>query len=168
MNATTGLTLAGLTAAVIVLIYNLRPWYTGGREMKHLVAFGKGSALGVVSAVCPGGLLGWAHAHSGAAANAGGSRIAGATTGVRPSAPIAHRALGGLDQNGACVVVLIAVLVGLAWKFAGKQDKKRIVGGAFVASVLCLTAGVIGMLTWVPGALNSVGASAAHAVGVQQ
>jgi hypothetical protein len=164
MNST-GVTLAGLVTALVITYFNLRPWWVGGREAKLLAPFGKGSALGLISAVCPGGILGWLHSHSAGAADTGGSRLTGSATGIRPSAPIAHRDLGGLDQNGAVIAVLIALAVALAWKFAGKKDKKRIVGGAFVTSVLCLTAGVAGALTWVPGLLNSTGASAVHAIG---
>lgn len=162
---TTGLTLAGLTCAAVVLLLNLRPWWAGSRELKILAPFGKGSALGLMTAVCPGGILGWLHTHSAGAANAGGGRITSSATGVHTAAPVAHRALGGLTQPGACIVVLIALLVILAWKAAGKKDKRRIIGGAFVTSVLCLTAGVVGALTWVPGVLNGAGASVAHAVG---
>lgn len=164
MNTATGISLAGLTVAAVILYANLRPWWTGNRDAKQLAAFGKGASLGVVSAVCPGGILGWLHTHSGAAADAGGNRITNATTGVKASAPIAHRALGGLDMPGACVVVVLAFGVVLAWRAAGKNDKKRMVGGAFVASALCLTAGVIGLLTWLPGSLNTVGNQVVHAV----
>lgn len=161
---TTSVTLAGLTVAAIVLYANLRPWWTGNRDAKQLAAFGKGASLGVVSAVCPGGILGWLHAHSGSAADAGGARLTNATTGVKATAPIAHKALGGLDAPGACVVVVLTACMVLAWRAAGKGDKKRMAGGAFVASVLCLTAGVIGMLTWLPGSLNSAGNQVLHAV----
>jgi len=165
MNTTTGITLGGLTAAAIVLLYNLRPWWTGNRDAKQLAAFGKGTALGLVSAVCPGGILGWLHAHSGGAANSAGGRITSGATGVHAAAPVAHRSLTGLDEPGACVVAVLAIVVVIAWKAAGKRDKWRMAGGTFVASVLCLTAGVIGALTWMPGLLNGVGASVAHAVG---
>lgn len=156
---TTGLTLAGLAAALVVLYANLRPWWAGNRDAKSLAPFGKGSALGIVSAVCPGGILGWAHAHSAAAANAGGGRLTSGATGIHPAAPVAHRTMGGLTPAGAVAVVLIAFAVALAWKTAGKADKKRIAGGAFVASVFCLSAGVVGLLSWVPGALNSAGSA---------
>lgn len=163
MNAT-GLTLAGLTAALVVLLANLRPWWTGNRDAKQLAAFGKGTALGVVSAVCPGGILGWLHAHAGAAANAGGDRITRGTTGVQAGTPVANKALGGLTSAGAVVVVVIAAVVVLAWRAAAKKDRWRISGGAFVASVLCLSAGVVGLLSWVPGVLNSAGAAVVGAV----
>jgi hypothetical protein len=154
---TTGLTLAGVALALVILYANLRPWWSGNRDAKQLAAFGKGSALGLVSAVCPGGILGWLHAHSAQAANAGGSKLTTGATGIKAAQPVAHRALGGLTPPGAVVVVVIAAAVVYAWRAAGKQDKKRIAGGAFVTSVACLSAGVVGLLTWVPGALNSIG-----------
>jgi hypothetical protein len=154
---TTGLTLAGLATALVVLYANLRPWWAGKRDAKQLAAFGKGSALGLVSAVCPGGILGWLHAHSATAANTAGDKLTTGATGVPTPAPVDHRALGGLTQAGAVVVVVIAAAVVWAWRAADKKDKRRIAGGAFVTSVACLTAGVAGALTWVPDALNSVG-----------
>jgi hypothetical protein len=159
MGATTGITLAGVAAALVIAYANFRPWWTGGRDPKHLAPFGKGSALGVVSAACPGGILGWLHSHSAGAANTGGGRLTTSTTGIQVSAPVAHRALGGLTQPGAVVAVVITAGVVFAWRAAGKQEKWRIVGGATVSSVLCLTAGVVGALTWVPGTLNSIGTS---------
>jgi hypothetical protein len=161
---TTGLTLAGLTAALVVLYANLRPWWASNRDAKQLAAFGKGSALGIVSAVCPGGMLGWLHTHSAQAANASGGKLTSGTTGIKASAPVAHRDLYGLTQTGGVIVVVITIAVFFAWRAAGKQDKKRIAGGAFVASVACLTAGVAGLLTWVPGTLNSIGDQIAGAL----
>lgn len=155
---TTGITLAGLAVALVVLYANLRPWWAGKRDAKQLAAFGKGSALGLMSAVCPGGILGWAHAHSGTAANAAGDKLTSTTTGIPTPAPVDHSSLGGLTQPGAVVVVFITAAVVWAWQAADKKDKRRIAGGAFVASVACLTAGVVGALTWVPGTLNAVGA----------
>lgn len=164
MTTTTTVTLSGLALALAVLYANLRPWWTGKREAKQLAAFGKGSALGLVSAVCPGGILGWSAAHSGTAANTGGDKLVHGTTGIKAGAPVAHQSMGGLSAPGAIVVALITFVVVLAWRAAGKQDKKRIAGGAFVTSVLCLTAGVAGALTWVPGTLNSIGAQLHTAV----
>lgn len=164
MTTTTTVTLSGLALALVVLYANLRPWWTGKREAKQLAPLGKGAALGLVSAVCPGGILGWAAAHSSAAANTGGDRLVHGTTGIKASDPVAHQSMGGLSAPGAVIVALITAVVVLAWRAAGKQDKKRIAGGAFVSTVLCLTAGVAGALTWVPGALNSVGAQLQAAV----
>ena len=157
MTGTTTLTLGGLLAALLVLIANLHPWWTGGREMKQLAAFGKGAAAAACAAACPGGLLGWAHHHTGAIGNGTGGRVNSAATGTNASAALSSGQLVGLGVTGAFVAVLIVFLVALSYKAAGKKDKKRMAGGAFVGSTFLLTAGVAGALQWLPGALTAAG-----------
>ncbi len=164
MTATTTLTLGGLLAALLILTANLYPWWTGNREMKQLSAFGKGFSAAACAAACPGGILGWAHSHSGTIANGAGERAGSATTGTTPTSGLTSGQLVGLGTTGAAIAVLTVFLVVLSYKAAGKKDKRRIVGGAFVGSVLCLTAGVAGMLAWLPGALNAAGDSVVAAV----
>lgn len=164
MTGTTTLTLGGLLAALLVLIANLHPWWTGGREMKQLAAFGKGVAAAACAAACPGGILGWAHSRSGAVANGAGERTGSAATGTTSGTGLTSGQLVGLGTTGAVIVVLAVFLVGLSYKAAGKKDKRRIVGGAFVGSTLCLTAGVAGALAWLPGALNGAGDAVVAAV----
>ncbi|MGI3198426.1 hypothetical protein ACRJ4B_16040 [Streptomyces sp. GTA36] len=157
MTGTTTLTLGGLLAALVVLVFNLHPWYRGGREMKQLAAFGKGFAATALAAACPGGVLGWTHTHAGGVANGAGGSIGKGATGLTSTGAVTSGRLGGLGVTGAIVVVLGVLLVVLAYKTAGKADKRRIVGGAFVGSTFLLTAGVAGALTWLPGALNGAG-----------
>ncbi|MFJ6905589.1 hypothetical protein [Streptomyces griseoluteus] len=157
MTGTTTLTLGGLLLAMIVLYANLRPWWTGGREIKKLAAFLKGFGTAACAAACPGGFLGWAHSHTGTLANGAGERIGENATGAAQTASLTSGQLAGLGATGAFVVALSVFAVGITWKEAAKADKRRIAGGAFVGSVLCLTAGVAGMLTWLPGALNATG-----------
>ncbi|MFE9684159.1 hypothetical protein [Streptomyces sp. NPDC006285] len=164
MTGTTTLTLGGLLAALLVLLANLHPWWTGTREMKQLAAFGKGFSAAACAAACPGGLLGWAHSRSGTVANGAGERTGAVTTGTTSASGITSGQLVGLGSTGAIVAVLVVFLVVLAYKKAGKADKKRIVGGAFVGSVLLLTAGVAGALAWLPGALNTAGVIVVDAV----
>jgi hypothetical protein len=164
MTGTTVLTLGGLLAALLVLIANLHPWWTGSREMKQLAAFGKGFAAAACAAACPGGLLGWAHSRSGTLANGAGERTGAAATGTSSGAGVTSGQLVGLGTTGALVAVAVVFLVGLAYKAAGKKDKKRIIGGAFVGSVLLLTAGVAGALSWLPDALNVGGEALVDAV----
>ncbi|NEY32071.1 hypothetical protein GTU99_07665 [Streptomyces sp. PRKS01-65] len=164
MTGTTTLTLGGLLAALIVLIANLHPWYRGGREMKQLSAFGKGFAAAACAAACPGGLLGWAHSRTGTIANGAGERAGSTATGTTHGSALTTGQLTGLTATGAVVVVLAVFLVVLAYKAAGKADKRRIVGGAFVGSVLLLTAGVAGALSWLPSALNVAGDGVVAAV----
>ncbi|MFB7776908.1 hypothetical protein [Streptomyces bauhiniae] len=157
MTGTTTLTLGGLLLALIILYANLKPWWTGGREIKKLSAFLKGFGAAACAAACPGGILGWVHSRSGTVANAAGERVGEGATGAAHTASLTGGQLADLGATGAFMVVLAVFAVGLAWKDAAKTDKRRIAGGAFVGSVLCLTAGVAGMLTWLPGALNATG-----------
>ncbi|MFD4572081.1 hypothetical protein ACFWNK_01880 [Streptomyces sp. NPDC058417] len=157
MTGTTALSLGGLLAALLILYANLRPWWVGNREMKRLAPFGKGFGGAACAAACPGGILGWAHSRSGTVANAAGERAGEGATGASQTQSLTTGQLTGLGMTGATIVVLVVFAVGLSWKAAGKDDKKRIAGGAFVGSVLCLTAGVAGLLAWLPGALNGVG-----------
>ncbi|MFI5687870.1 hypothetical protein [Streptomyces sp. NPDC051636] len=164
MNGTTTLTLGGLLAALLILTANLYPWYTGGREMKQLTMFGKGFAAAACAAACPGGLLGWAHAHTGSVANGTGERAGANAAGVTAGNSLTTGQLTGLGATGAVIAVLAVFLVFLSYKSAGKKDKRRIVGGFFVGSDLLLTAGVAGALSWLPGALNGVGDGVVAAV----
>jgi hypothetical protein len=164
VTATTTLTLGGLLAALLVLTANLYPWWTGNRELKQLAAFGKGFGAAACAAACPGGLLGWAHSHTGTVANGAGERTGAAATGTTSGTGLTTGQLTGLGATGAVVAVVAIFLTVLSYKAAGKKDKKRIAGGAFVGSVLLLTAGVAGALSWLPGALNATGDAVVAAV----
>lgn len=164
MTATDKLTLGGLLVALIILTCNLYPWYRGGREMSKLAAFGKGTSAGVCIAMCPGGILGWAHSRSGTVGNGLGERTSQATTGTASAQGLTTGQLVGLGATGAVIVVIAILLVVLAYKEAGKKDKRRILGGAYVGSTLCLTAGVAGALAWLPAAVNGVGDGVVAAV----
>jgi hypothetical protein len=164
VTGTSTLTLGGLLAALVILTFNLHPWWRGGREMKQLGSFGKGAAGGVCAAMCPGGILGWAHSRSGTAGNGAGERLSTATTGTASARGLTTGQLVGLGATGAVIVVLTVLLVVLAYKAAGKKDRRRILGGAYVGSTLCLTAGVAGLLAWLPSTLNMVGDGVVQAV----
>ncbi|MGW4028225.1 hypothetical protein ACWEFL_02715 [Streptomyces sp. NPDC004838] len=152
------LTLAGLALTAVILWANLRPWWTGSRDPKLLAAFGKGAALGILGAMCAGGLLGWLAGCAPGVGNTAGSKAVGAVTGAQPSSPLAAGSLSGsLTEEGAIVVFLVTVGVVMAWRKAGKDDKKRMAGGAFCGASLCATAGVAGALTFLPGLVNSTG-----------
>ncbi|MFJ4322230.1 hypothetical protein ACIP3A_03790 [Streptomyces tricolor] len=157
MTATNTLTLGGLLLALIILVCNLYPWWRGNRDMKMLAAFGKGAAAGISAAMCPGGILGWAHSRSGTVGNGIGERTSQATTGTASGQSLTTGQLVGLGATGAAIVVLTVLWVVLAYKEAGKKDRRRIIGGAYVGSTFCLTAGVAGALAWLPGTLNGLG-----------
>jgi hypothetical protein len=157
VTATSTLTLGGLLLALIILTCNLYPWWRGNRDMSKLAAFGKGLGGSVCAAACPGGILGWAHSRSGTVGNGVGERTGTALTGTSQAQGLTTGQLVGLGTTGAVVVVIAVTLVVLAYKEADKKDKRRIIGGAYVGSTLCLTAGVAGVLAWLPGALNGTG-----------
>jgi len=164
MTGTTTLTLGGLLAALLVLLANLHPWWKGGREFKQLAPFNKGFAAAACAAACPGGLLGWAHSHTGSIANGTGERASATASGTASGSALTTGQLVGLGATGAVIAVLAVALVVLEYKTAGKKDKRRITGGFFVGSVLLLTAGVAGALQWLPAALNGAGDAVVAAV----
>ncbi|UFQ18250.1 MULTISPECIES: hypothetical protein [Streptomyces] len=129
-----------------------------------LAPFGKGFAAAACAAACPRGLLGWAHSRSGTVANNAGERTGVATTGTNSASGITSGRLVGLGAAGAAIVVLVVFLVCLSYRAAGKKDKERILGGAYVGSVLLLTAGVAGALAWLPSLLKEIGGAAVIAL----
>jgi hypothetical protein len=164
VTATSTLTLGGLLFALVILTCNLYPWWTGNREMKQLASFGKGFGAAACAAACPGGILGWTHTRSGTVGNGVGERTSQATTGTTSAQGLTSGQLVGLGATGAVIVVIAVTLAVLAYKAAGKKDKRRILGGAYVGSTLCLTAGVAGALAWLPNALNGIGDGVVAAV----
>jgi hypothetical protein len=154
---TIGLSLAGLALVCAILWANLRPWWKGSRDPEQLRAFGTGGLLGAVSTMCSGGLLGWLSGCAPTAANTAGAKATQGVTGQAPGSTVTSGSLGELTPEGAVVVFLITVGTVLAWKAAGKQDKKRMAGGAFCGSCLCLTAGVAGALSFLPDLVNQAG-----------
>ncbi|SOR80558.1 MULTISPECIES: hypothetical protein [Streptomyces] len=126
------------------------------RQTWHSKGFG--------AAACPGGILGWAHSRSGTVGNGLGERTSQATTGTTSTQGLTTGQLVGLGATGAVIVVIAVLLVVLAYREAGRKDRRRIIGGAYVGSTLCLTAGVAGALAWLPGALNAVGDGVVAAV----
>lgn len=164
MTTSASLTLTGLAISLAILYANLRPWWTGSREAKQLVPFGSGFGLGALSTVCAGGLLGWLSGCARHGANSAGDKGVRGVTGSSGSGALTRGDLGQLTPEGACVVFLLTVAVFLAWKAAGKKDKKRIVGGGFCGATLCVTAGVAGALEWLPDAVNQAGTALRSAV----
>ncbi|MFF5285207.1 hypothetical protein [Streptomyces sp. NPDC013171] len=157
MNTATGLSLSGLALAVLVLAANLRRWWKGNRDPKDLAHFGQGFALGALATACAGGLLGWLAGCAPGIANSGGQKGVSGLTGASPSSPIARGSIGSLTEEGAVVVAIFAVAVVWSWRTAKKDEKKRLGGGLFCGSTLCATAGIAGMLTWLPELVNTIG-----------
>ncbi|MFI9079135.1 hypothetical protein ACIGW8_22140 [Streptomyces sioyaensis] len=159
MTSSTSLSLGGLALSLVVAYANLWPWWKAGHDPKKLIPFGQGFGLGAVSTICAGGLLGVLAGCSAGAGNRGGDKVLGGVTGTRGGGALARGDLGHLTPEGGVVVLLMTVGVVMAWKAAGKQDKRKIAGGAFVGSTLCLTAGAASMLAFLPEAINGLGTS---------
>ncbi|MET7933474.1 hypothetical protein [Streptomyces sp. NPDC005322] len=150
------LSFAGAALSLAVLYLNLRPWWKGGRNPKDLLPFGGSALLGALSTVCTGGLLGWLAGCSAQSANTAGYKAVPGATGTQDTG-LARGSLGQLTPEGGVVVFLLTIVVAAAWKAAGKQDRRRMAGGAFCGATLCFTAGVAGMLGGLPDAANNLG-----------
>ncbi|WP_030798943.1 hypothetical protein [Streptomyces sp. NRRL S-337] len=157
MTTSTSLSLGGLALSLAVAYANLWPWWKAGHDLKKLIPFGQGFSLGAVSTICAGGLLGWLAGCSAGVGNGTGDKVLGGVTGAKGGGALARGDLGHLAPEGGAVVLLMTVGVVIAWKSAGKHDKKRMFGGAFVGSTLCLTAGAANLLGFLPDAINAAG-----------
>lgn len=156
MTTATALSIGGLGLSLAILYANLRPWWKSTRDPKQLLPFGHGFAVGALATICSGGLLGWLASCSAGAANTAGKRAVPGTTGTSDGS-IAHASLGQLTPGGGLIVFLLAVGLVLAWKSTEKKERKRMAGGAFCGTTLCLTAGVAGLLAWLPAVVNGSG-----------
>lgn len=154
---TTQMTLAGIAISLAILALNLRTWWKGGRQLKDLWPFTQTFLLGGISTICAGGILGWLAGCTAQGVNTAGEKVVPGTTGTG-SAVIAYGSLGQLSPEGGAVVFLMTVLVIAGWKTAGKTEQKRMAGGAVCGATLCLTAGVAGLMDWLPDAINAIGA----------
>ena len=152
-----GLTFAGVALVLVILWANLRPWWKGDRNPAKLKSFGLGSLLGSVSTMCAGGILGWLAGCSARAANTGGGKGVQAATGQTSEAAVTHGDLGQLTPEGAVIVFLLTCATIFAFRAAGKDERKRMVGGVFCGVCLCLTAGVASALNWLPALINQSG-----------
>ncbi|WP_431781725.1 hypothetical protein [Streptomyces chumphonensis] len=156
MTTATTISLGCLALSLAILYANFRPWWKGGRDPKALLPFAQAWLLGALSTICVGGLLGWLSGCTRQGGNTIGDKAIGGATGA-DSAPLTGATMGELTPEGAVVVALLTVGVGLAWKAVGKADKRRMAGGAFCGATQCVTAGVADALGWLPTTVNAAG-----------
>jgi hypothetical protein len=154
---TTGLSLTGLALALVIAYANFRRWWKGTRDIKDLAHFGQGFTLGALATACAGGVLGWLASCAPGVANSAGQKGVSGITGSSSSSPLARGSIGSLTEEGAVIVALFTVAVILSWKAAKKDEKKRLGGGLFCGATLCITAGIAGLLTWLPDLVNTFG-----------
>ncbi|WP_050497643.1 hypothetical protein [Streptomyces griseus] len=157
MNAATGLSLAGVAAALVIMWANFRPWWKGGRDPKALIPFGAGWLLGALSTVCVGGALGWGAAGITGLLSNGSDTAVGSLVGTGPAA-LASARMGSLTPAGGIVVCGVLAGVILLHRASGKLDRRRIIGGIVTGAVLGFLPGVAAQLGFLPDAANYVGA----------
>lgn len=152
------LSLGGVTIALAILWFNLRPWWKGGRDPKALLPYASGAGIGSLSTICAGGALGWGAAGIAGLVTKGGNTGVEKITGTSGAATLPTGRMGTLTPEGAVVACLLLAGVILLHKTSGKQDKRRIIGGFITFAVLGFLPGVASMLSWWPDAVNSIGA----------
>ncbi|WP_367572793.1 hypothetical protein [Streptomyces globisporus] len=156
MNAT-GLSLAGVAIALLIVWANFRPWWKGTRDPKALIPYGSGWLLGALATVCAGGALGWGAAGITGLLSKGGNTAVSSLVGTGPAA-LASTRMGSLTPAGGIVVCIVLAGVILLHRASGKLDRRRIVGGIVTGAVLGFLPGVAAQLTFLPDAANYVGA----------
>ncbi|WP_262705530.1 MULTISPECIES: hypothetical protein [Streptomyces] len=151
-------------SASTILWLNVRPWWKGGRDPKALLPYGAGSTIGALSTICVGGALGWGASGIAGLASTAGSKGVSSATGQSSASALPTGSMGTLTPEGAVVTVLILVGVALLHRSSGKQDRRRILGGAVTFAILAFLPGVAGALQWLPNLVNEAGARAVEAL----
>lgn len=150
------LSLGGFALSAAVLAFTTIRWWRTGRQAPSAAALTGGLLIGLLSALCSGGLLGWAARRTVTTiTNPLGNAVAG-FPGASRLLPEATPT--GMSPGGAvATVVLLAVLV-LVWRCCDNQLRRQIAAGALVGSAAGLTAAAAGLAarTLIP-AVNRVG-----------
>ncbi|MFE2323601.1 hypothetical protein ACFXD5_06705 [Streptomyces sp. NPDC059385] len=155
-----GLSLAGALVCVGIFYTQLRRWWTGNREPKLLLHFAQGLLMGALATLCAGGILGLLSGCTRQGVSAGADKAVSGLTGTGPGTPMAAHSLAGqLTPEGGVVVALVTAMTVIAYKAAGKDDKKRLLGGLICGACLMVVAGVAGALDGLPGLVNEAGAA---------
>lgn len=145
------LTTGGLALALVILFANLRTWWRSkDRDPRLLAPYGGGFALGSLSTLCAGGVLGLLALWTVGANNKAGSTVVPGSTG-QPDGTLAHGELGHLSEGGGLMVFILACAMVIAWRATGKGDegkalRRRMAGGVVSGASLTLTVGVAGIL----------------------
>ncbi|GGX55793.1 hypothetical protein [Streptomyces noursei] len=149
------LSLGGLALAAAVLVFTLIRWWRAGHQAPSAAAIAGGLLIGLLGALCSGGLLGWATRRlTTSVTNPLGN--AGAGTGTSQLLPPA--APSGMTPGGGVATTLLLVVVLLAWRCCDNQLRRQIAAGALVGSATGLIGGASGLaaITLIP-AVNHLG-----------
>ncbi|MGW2544747.1 hypothetical protein ACWC5I_28675 [Kitasatospora sp. NPDC001574] len=145
------LSYGGLTLAAAILLFTAFRWWRRGREVPGVAALTGGLLIGLLSALCTGGLLGFAARYlTTSATNPLGNRLSG--TGAETLLPQAGPA-GMTAGGGVATTVLLAVTV-LAWRCCDHQLRRQLTAGIVSGSAFGLAGGISGLAaaTLVPAA----------------
>ncbi|WP_128977522.1 hypothetical protein [Streptomyces roseicoloratus] len=150
-------TLGGVAVGLGILTWVLIPWYRKSRDWKELVPFGSGLALGTLSVLAAGGVLGKIAGWILGATNKAGDYALSAGTGAQ--SPLVTRAgITALDPGGSVILLLFTVGLIAVWRSAKKKIRGSLATGVVCGCSIGLSAGVAGIAgaTLVPLA-NSIG-----------
>ncbi|WP_043478279.1 hypothetical protein [Kitasatospora sp. MBT66] len=148
------LSYGGLGLAAAVLLLTAVRWWRRGREVPGAAALAGGLLIGLLAALCTGGLLGFAARYlTTEATNPLGNKIAGGAETLLPQAGPA-----GLTAGGGVATTLLSIAVVLAWRCCDHQLRRQLTAGIVSGSALGLAGGISGLAatTLVPAA-NHVG-----------
>lgn len=167
MNVT--LTAGGILVGLAPLVWYGVRWGKANlksktKNWKELIPLVYGFALGILGAMCVGGLLGKLFGRVRQTSNALGDKALGSTTGAADTA-VAGAHVQPLTTGGSILVVLLFLALVALWKKINKDEIRMIGSGAFSGSTVGTTAGIggTGALTLVPF-VNSLGNSLLHSI----
>ncbi|MFF9569925.1 hypothetical protein [Streptomyces sp. NPDC014685] len=151
----TQLSLGGFALAAAVLGITLARWWRTGREAPSAAAIIGGLLIGLLSALCSGGLLGWAARRTVTTLT---NPLGNAVAGTGSSRLLPETAPSGMSPGGAVATTLLLAVLVLAFRCCDNQLRRQIAAGALVGSAAGLTAAVSGLaaLTLIP-AVNRLG-----------
>ncbi|MFE2728375.1 hypothetical protein [Kitasatospora sp. NPDC059327] len=152
---TSQLSYGGLGLAVAVLALTAFRWWRRGHQLPNLTALLGGLTIGLLSALCAGGILGFTARHLTAdATNPLGNKV----TGTGPANLLTQAGPSGMTAGGGIATTLLLLITVLAWRCCDNQLRRQIAAGAFSGSALGLAGGISGLaaLTLIP-AVNALG-----------
>ncbi|MEV8455532.1 hypothetical protein AB0467_28430 [Streptomyces sp. NPDC052095] len=143
------LSLGGLALAAAVLAVTLVRWWRAGHEMPSAAATVGGLLIGLLSALCSGGLLGWAARRTVTTVT---NPLGNAVSGTGMSQLLPKTAPSGLSPGGAAATTVLVIVLVLVWRCCDNHLRARIAAGALVGSAAGLIGAVSGLaaLTVIP------------------
>lgn len=149
------LSLGGLALAAAVLTFTLLRWWRHGHQAPSAAAIAGGLLIGLLGALCAGGLLGWTARRLVTGVT---NPLGNAASGKGSSWLLPQAAPSGMTPGGGVVTTFLLVAVLLAWRCCDNQLRRQLAAGAMVGSAAGLIGGVCGLaaLTLIP-AVNRLG-----------